>query len=148
MCGRPPDPGAPCSFPRAMGSVVTHPVTNLSQPSRLKQVWHTSQHIPFRKTASDFGRNKDMLYIMPLKDRAIMCESTADPCLAPVTSVLIFSVIKMLLYFRALYPRFDAFSQDQLLEATYRTENSAEPRAVGSVSSTPKTRMKCALDAK
>jgi hypothetical protein len=65
-----------------------------------------------------------------------MCESTGDPCLAPVTLVLISSVIKMLLYFLALYPHFAAFSQAQLLEATDRAENSAEPRAVGSVSST------------
>jgi hypothetical protein len=99
-------------------------------------MWHTSQHIPFRKTASDFGKNKDMQYMKPLKDRAIMCESTGDPCLAPVTSVLISSVIKMLLYFLALYPHFAAFSQAQILKATDRAENSAEPRAVGSVSST------------
>jgi len=70
------------------------------------------------------------------KDRAIMCESTGDPCLAPVTFVLISSMIKMLLYFLALYPHFAAFSQAQLREATDRAENSAEPRAVGSVSST------------
>jgi len=73
---------------------------------------------------------------MPLKDRAIMCESTGDPCLAPVTFVLISSVIKMLLYFLALYPHFDAFSQAHLLEAADRAENSTKPRAVGSVSST------------
>jgi len=65
-----------------------------------------------------------------------MCESTGDPFLAPVTFVLISSVIKMLLYFLALYPHFAAFSQAQLLEATDWAENSAEPRAVGSVSST------------
>jgi hypothetical protein len=53
-----------------------------------------------------------------------------------VTFVLISSVIKMLLYFLALYPHFAAFSQAQLLEATDWAENSAEPRAVGSVSST------------
>jgi len=128
--------GHPAVPPRAMGSVVTHPGTNLSQPSRLKQVSHTTQHIPFRKTASDFGRNEDMHCMMPLKDRAIMYESTGDHCLAPVTFVLISSLIQMLLYFLALYPQFNAFSQAQLLEATDWAEKSAEPRAVGSVSST------------
>jgi hypothetical protein len=71
----------------------------------------------------------------PLKDRAITCESTGDPRLALVTFVLISSVIKMLLYFLALYPHFAAFSQAQLLEATDGAETSADPRATGSVSS-------------
>jgi hypothetical protein len=77
-------------------------------------VTHITAHsIP--KTASDFGRNKYTQYVKPPKDRAIMCESTGDPCLYPVTFVLISSVIKMLLYFLALYSHFAAFSQAQLL---------------------------------
>jgi hypothetical protein len=77
-----------------------------------------------------------MQCVKPLKDRAVMCESTGDPRLAPVTFVLISSMIKMLLYFLALHPHFAAFSQAQLLEATERAETSAEPCTVGSVSST------------
>ena len=38
-------------------SLLTHPATNLTQLHRPKQMYHTSQHISFRKTVSDFGRN-------------------------------------------------------------------------------------------
>ena len=75
----------------------------------------------------------------PLRDRAIMCQSTADPRLAPVTFFLISSVIKMPVYFLAVCPHFAAFYQARLLEATAKAETSAEPRALVSVSSTIRT---------
>ena len=121
-------------------TITTDASSNKSYPASQTEadVSHFTAHfIP--KNCVRFRQKYNKQYVKPLRDRAIMCQSTGDPRLAPVTFFLISSVIKMPVYFLALCPHFVAFYEARLLEATTKRETSAEPRALGSVSSTIRT---------